>query len=325
MVEQVAGLQQWSAPILAEALPGSPDFGGILASLSPEDRESVQPDKPEPSSRSKGASADLFHCPFHDDGTPSLKIFNDADDPHYHCFGCGAHGPLSDLPGDWAEAASTAHQSDDGAETLAYAHRLWQQAKPIGGTLAERYLREIRGVDTDVPPPNLERSLRFHPRCPFNGDRLPCMLALFRDLETDEPAGIHRIALTPEAAKIERRMLGRWRRPRAIKLWPAGEKLYLGEGIETVLAAATRLRDHGELMQPAWAAGAAGAIDKFPLVAGVEELVLLVDHGTAGEAAAGACCRAWRAAGRRVRRLRTQDPELNDFNDLVCTKLRASA
>jgi hypothetical protein len=320
-----AELPPWSKPTVVEVLPGSLEFEQILAELAPEDREIVRPHKPEPRSNGAGARGGLLHCPFHDDGTPSLKIFNDADNPHYHCFGCGAHGPLSDLPDDWAEAASAAHQSNDEAETLAYAHRLWEQAKSIAGTLAERYLGEIRGVDTDALPSDLERSLRFHPRCPFDGDRLPCMLGLFRDLETDEPAGIHCIGLTPEAAKLERRMLGRWPRPRAIKLWPASEQLYLGEGIETVLAAATRLRDHGELMQPAWAAGSSGSIEKFPIVAGVEELTLLVDHGTAGEAGAAACCRAWKAAGRRVRRLRTQDSELNDFNDLVRTKLRASA
>jgi len=33
-------------------------------------------------------------CPFHEEGMPSLAIYAD----HYHCFGCGAHGPLDDLP-----------------------------------------------------------------------------------------------------------------------------------------------------------------------------------------------------------------------------------
>ena len=33
-------------------------------------------------------------CPFHEEGTPSLALYSD----HYHCFSCGAHGPLDDLP-----------------------------------------------------------------------------------------------------------------------------------------------------------------------------------------------------------------------------------
>ena len=27
-------------------------------------------------------------CPFHEDKTPSMKVYED----HYHCFGCGEHG-----------------------------------------------------------------------------------------------------------------------------------------------------------------------------------------------------------------------------------------
>ncbi len=32
-------------------------------------------------------------CPFHPDKTPSLKIY----EAHYHCFGCGAHGDVTDF------------------------------------------------------------------------------------------------------------------------------------------------------------------------------------------------------------------------------------
>jgi DNA primase len=32
-------------------------------------------------------------CPFHTDNDPSLKVYDD----HYHCFGCGAHGDVTDF------------------------------------------------------------------------------------------------------------------------------------------------------------------------------------------------------------------------------------
>lgn len=32
-------------------------------------------------------------CPFHPDNTPSLKIYEE----HYYCFGCGAHGDVTDF------------------------------------------------------------------------------------------------------------------------------------------------------------------------------------------------------------------------------------
>jgi hypothetical protein len=137
-------------------------------------------------------------------------------------------------------------------------------------------------------------------------------------------AGIHRIALMPDGQKIGRAMLGSWPNPRAIKLWPlTGDCLFLGEGIETTLAAGAWLTYHGVPLQPAWAAGLTGAMMNFPVLPGIEELLLLVDRDQAGEAAAAECFRAWRAAGRRARRLRPQDPAQNDFNDLVRAKLRA--
>ena len=37
--------------------------------------------------------ADFAVCPFHSDNEPSLKIYDD----HYHCFGCGAHGDITDF------------------------------------------------------------------------------------------------------------------------------------------------------------------------------------------------------------------------------------
>lgn len=39
----------------------------------------------------------LALCPFHSDSKPSLALFHDANNPHYHCFACGAHGGVIDL------------------------------------------------------------------------------------------------------------------------------------------------------------------------------------------------------------------------------------
>ena len=259
-------------------------------------------------------------CCFHDDHTPSLHIYPNGDDPHYHCFVCGAHGHLDDLDFDWkaALASPTGEPPLDNARNLERAHELWDKAKPIAGTLAECYLAQTRGVDVSALPANINEALRFHPRCPFGqGKRHPCLIALFRDLETGERAGIHRIALTPDAQKIDRRMFGRWPRARAIKLWPADDKLYVGEGIETVLAAATRLQ-----MWPAWAMATSGYLGELPIISGISELGTLVDRDAHGEEAGAACYQTWKDAGRRVRRLRTNDASLNDFNDLILAKLR---
>jgi DNA polymerase I-like protein with 3'-5' exonuclease and polymerase domains len=278
------------------------------------------------------------HCPFHDDDTPSCHIYPD----HYHCFSCRAHGNaidwLRDVEGmdyeaavellaSWSGQVAQSRASTD-ARSLALALRLWEAAQPLAGTPAITYLRDIRGIDIEALPPKLDQVLRFHPSCPFGpGMSRPCLLALFRDVESDAPAGIHRIALTPETLagrRVERRMLGRWPTARAIKLWSAAPRLFLGEGIETTLAAASRMRFRGEPMRPAWAAGSSGNIAKLPLVPGVEQLVLLTDHDTAGETAARTCQRIWCETGRDVVRLRPIDRGA-DFNDLVLEKLRVAS
>jgi DNA polymerase I-like protein with 3'-5' exonuclease and polymerase domains len=266
-------------------------------------------------------------CPFHDDHNPSLHIYPDVSDPHFFCFACkrGGHlNELNELGIDWQTAlrsptgiASGAPTDEDNARNLERAHELWDKAKPIAGTLAERYLAETRGIDISALPTGIDEVLRFHPRCPFGDKHHPCLIALFRDLETGERAGIHRIALTADPQKIDRRMFGRWLRPRAIKLWPADDKLYAGEGIETVLAAATRLQ-----MRPAWALASTSYLANLPVVSGIAELNILVDRDVHGETAAAACHQTWKNAGRRVRRLRTKDTGLNDFNDLILAKLR---
>jgi hypothetical protein len=150
--------------------------------------------------------------------------------------------------------------------------------------------------------------------------RLPCLIALYTDVLTDEFAGVHRIALTEDVllagGKVKRLTLGSWPSPRAIKLFPAGPILFLGEGVETVLAAATRLDYRDAPMRPAWAAGSSGNISKFPVLPNITELLLLVDHDPGGEQCAAVCRLTWRAAGRKVMRLKPDHPG-TDFNTLV--------
>lgn len=37
-------------------------------------------------------------CPFHKEVTPSCVVYSD----HFKCFGCGRHGPISELPGNYS-------------------------------------------------------------------------------------------------------------------------------------------------------------------------------------------------------------------------------
>jgi hypothetical protein len=186
-------------------------------------------------------------------------------------------------------------QNDNGKRALA----LWWASRPIAGTLAETYLQS-RGLEHDDTDGEV---LRFHPQCPFGGVSHPCMVALFRAIKDNEPRAIHRTALTPDGRKIDRMALG----PvgdAAIKL-SADEDvtygLHVAEGIETALAAMSLG------FSPAWALGHAGGIAKFPVLAGIDALTIIVDHDCpdsngrkAGHAAARECARRWMEAGRDV-------------------------
>ena len=192
-------------------------------------------------------------CPFHGETKPSMRIYPD----HYYCFGCGAWGDhvdwlvrvegleydhALDIVDNWDGPViprSQTRDAEEDARRTTSALKWWDAAKPIAGTLAARYLADVRGIDLDALPAGIDDSLRFHPHCIFGpGAMHPCLLALMRDPISDAPTGIQRIALTTDAQKIDRMMFGP---SGVVKLWPAGKQLVIGEGLETTLAAATRL------------------------------------------------------------------------------------
>jgi hypothetical protein len=268
-------------------------------------------------------------CPFHPDVEPSCTIYPD----HFHCFGCGERGSrldwLTRVEGmteaeaitfikDWPSAPTLVPQNgDDQPEKLTFIKSIWTSAQPLRGSIAERYLDETRHIDVTKLPDDTHRSLRFHPHCAFGpGTHLPCLIALMRDPLSDEPVGIQRTALAYRNGKIEkleRRMLGR---AGVVKLWPAGLQLIVGEGLETVLAAATRIPYGDAPLQPAWALLSSEALRRLPIIAGVERLLVLVDHDDAGVAAATSCKVRWTGAGRTVIGL-TPERKGADFNDVV--------
>ncbi len=215
------------------------------------------------------------------------------------------------------------------SERRPQALRIWHDAEPIVGTLAEVYLR-ARGVDLDQLP-DVDDVLRFHRACPFVGaQRAPCLVALIRDVTADAPLGIQRTALDEHGRKIERRGLGD-KVGGAIKLWSdaaISTGLVVGEGLETTAVAATRIEDQGTKLQPAWALIDANNLRHFPPLPGIEHLTILVDNDPPdrsgrhpGQDAAAACIRTWLEANRHVTEL---IPNIigTDFADIIADKER---
>ena len=287
----------------------------------------------------KAGAGWIARCPAHDDRKPSLSISYGRDGKvlvkcHAGCDQRNVIGTLRDhrlwadderdhdvfrRRQDYLAAGTNTDQTE--ADTLKRSISslaIWASARDLDGTPGLMYFAN-RGIDVQILP-NLKHALRWHPFCPWELGTHGCIVALFTDIISGAPKGIHRIAVTPAGAKVDKRMLG----PSAgcvIRLWPdeaVTDGLVLGEGIETTLAAATRLDHRHTRLIPAWAAGSAGNMAKFPVLAGIEALTLLVDNDASGtgQRAANECSARWTAAGREVIRL-IPDTMGNDFADIV--------
>jgi putative DNA primase/helicase len=194
---------------------------------------------------------------------------------------------------------------DGNDERVIAALNIWNGSTGPIGTPAQVYLAS-RGVDLgedlagDV--------VRWSPR-------IRAMVALFRSIENGEPRAVSCTYLNPQAQKIERKFHG----PvggAASMLDPFDEVLeglHVAEGVESAMSA----RQLG--LRPTWALGSAGAIGRFPVLAGIESLTLLAENDQASAAAVEACAARWHAAGREV--LVCRPTGGNDLNDAVRRRL----
>lgn len=260
-------------------------------------------------------------------GSPDgFIVFSHAGDDFRTCkdyvaaaLGMPADRWRQDRPTDPAEEArrakvrqqAEAKERADTARRQRCAVAIWQEARNPLGTIVETYLRS-RALD--LPEEIAGDVLRFHPRCPFGeGATAPVMVAALRCIRTGEVIGIHRTALTPDGAKVGRKMLGT-ATGAAIMLDAedaVSTGLAVGEGIESCMSA----RQLG--IRPTWALGSTANIAAFPILPGIENLTLLGELGDGG-ASDRACTEVgtrWHHAGRSVDII---TPKIgNDLNDAV--------
>jgi putative DNA primase/helicase len=113
---------------------------------------------------------------------------------------------------------------DDKNRLKSFALKIWAQSISPVGTIVERYLTEHRKLD--LPAAVASNVIRFHGSLYVDKDsRMPGMACLLRNIETDEPCGIHRTFLDRNTgAKIERKMLG-IAKGAAIRFDPVGQSV----------------------------------------------------------------------------------------------------
>jgi putative DNA primase/helicase len=197
-------------------------------------------------------------------------------------------------------------------DNSASAQRIWRNATHPDprGTLAERYLREQRGLE--LPDDVAGRVVRFHAACPWGDERRPCMVTAFRSIVDDTLVAIQRTLLSPDAKKLDRKMLGPCSGA-AIKITAdedIEQGLHIGEGFETCLTA------HALGLRPVWALGSVTAIGDFPVLGGIDALAILAETDKKGSNAKAAieCAARWTAAHREAFLV---TPAGGDMNDLV--------
>jgi hypothetical protein len=208
------------------------------------------------------------------------------------------------------------HQHDGDEAAIAVARNLWRTARPITGTLGERYLR-ARAITFDPLPPTLcyNPALMHFP----TGIALPALIAAISDADGKVTA-VQRIYLCLDGSdkanvKDPKMTLGRMRNS-ACRLAPASPELGLTEGVETGLSA---MELHGV---PVWAA-CGSRLDAIAIPESVDRLIIFADDGEPGRRAAE------RAASVHKRTSRTVEIKLppkphKDWNDVERAAARAA-
>jgi phage/plasmid primase-like uncharacterized protein len=213
-------------------------------------------------------------------------------------------------------AQRKAERRAEAEKRAAQAKRLWLEAQPIAGTLAETYLRG-RGITAPLPA-----TLRFNPEC-WHGPtarRLPAMVAAVQG--AGSPA-VHRTWLRADGlgkAEIDppKAMLGAVSGG-AVRLADGLGPLVVAEGIETALSLAS-----GLLRTPAtvWAALSTSGIRGLHLLPTASRLTIAPDGDAPGREAANALAERAHALGWKVSLLPA--PNGQDWNDILTKKGEAA-
>jgi len=218
-------------------------------------------------------------------------------------------------PDTFAVIKRHAEQKAEAEKRRMQAYRLWQDAQPIGGTLAERYLRG-RFITCDLPP-----TLRFAPNCwHATAQRFPAMVA---NVEGGSGFSVHRTYLHRDGSgKADvappKAMLGAVGGG-AVRLSDDPGPLVVAEGLETAMSLLC-----GLLHAPVtiWAALSTSGLRGLSLPPKPGRLTIASDGDTPGREAAHALATRAHGLGWQVSLLPA--PEGKDWADVLTGKAVAT-
>ena len=234
-----------------------------------------------------------------------------------HCFksGCDFRDVAAAIdlpPGHVSFDIEAAHEAKQrrakyNANRLARSRSMWDLAKPIHGTHAERYLRG-RGITCDLP-----ESLRFLPDI-YHKPSGQFSCAMIADVQPT--GGIHRTFFNKKGERLAsnaKMMLGPCKGG-AVRLSEGQGPLVVCEGIETGLSLCMVLSERSPIV---WAALSTSGMKALHLPSDPHDLIIApdMDPNNAGQDAAKALATRASALGWQVSML--PSPVGNDWNDAL--------
>lgn len=255
-----------------------------------------------------------------------------ADKGTWLCHHCGWSGALG--AGEYRRQSNplpevTHRPSTDQAKAVSKLRKISTATVPLEHPDAEparNYLkaRGLVGILDDLPADiQFHRALAYWENTdgkPFKVGEFPALVALVRD-PNGVAVALHRTYLKPDgsgkadvpnAKKLTASILDGGLKHAAIRLYPAGERLAVAEGIETALAvrAATGM--------PTWATVSAGGMARLEVPDTVREVFIAADNDASGAGKKAAYDLARRLAGRNVTaRVVMPDTVGSDWADIL--------
>lgn len=274
----------------------------------------------------KSGAGHVGCCPFHEDKTPSLYVYNDTG--RYWCFGCGAGGDAIDFvmrfegcsfpeavdriatgSCSFGQRPWVSKVSKGRSENADFARNLWDGAGPVCGTIGESYLRN-RGISIGGfrHPPPVRFDFLTHSS---TRQRHPTLISKLED-QDGNCTSIQRTYLTDDGwklPKVANKMTLGPLTGNATKLAPANDEIVLCEGLEDGLSIQQSMPDIS-----VWVTAGTSNLATITLPPQCKRVTIAADNDEAGSLAAHKACEAYLRQGFDARIIHP-DHQFKDFNE----------